>query len=140
MKTMRDLFGLLLVTLILLFGAGGALLWRGLRRLPYASGGDGWTYGAASYYGEAFRGRITASGDRFDPSELTCACNIVPLGTLLAVVREDGRKWVTVRVNDRMPISTTAKGRIVDLSQRAFLQLAKEGDGLVRVRIRPSVR
>ncbi len=140
MKTMRDIFGLLLVMLIMLVGTGVAILWRGLRRVPHAQGGDGWTYGAASYYGEAFRGRITASGDRFDPSELTCACNIVPLGTLLAVVREDGRKWVTVRVNDRMPISTTAKGRIVDLSQRAFLQLAKEGDGLVRVRIRPSVR
>lgn len=140
MRLMRDIFGLLLVGLFLIVASGAAVLWRVVSRLPAPKGGDGWTHGLASYYGQAYRGRLTASGDRFDPSELTAACNIVPLGTLLDVVREDGTKWVTVRINDRMPISTTAKGRVVDLSQRAFLMLARESDGLVNVRIKPATR
>src|SRR5207248_277965 len=41
--------------------------------------------GLASYYGDAFRGRPTASGERFDPDALTAAHRTLPFGTCLRV-------------------------------------------------------
>ncbi|HEX4406064.1 MAG TPA: septal ring lytic transglycosylase RlpA family protein, partial [Polyangia bacterium] len=37
--------------------------------------------GHASYYGEGFDGRRTASGERYDPRKFTAAHKTLPLGT-----------------------------------------------------------
>src|SRR4051794_36034099 len=56
--------------------------------------------GEAGYYGAAFAGTRTASGERFNPAALTCAHRSLPLGTILRVTNIANGRSVTVRVND----------------------------------------
>lgn len=57
----------------------------------------------ASWYGERYRGRPTASGERFDPSDFTAAHPTLPFGTLVTVTNSADGRWVIVRINDRGP-------------------------------------
>jgi len=88
--------------------------------------------GFASFYGDEFQGRPTASGQPYDVRRLTCAHRSHPFGAWLEVVNlENGRK-VRVMVNDRGPFK---KGRVVDLSREAARQLGMIGRGVARVRV-----
>ncbi len=92
--------------------------------------------GEASWYGgngDGFSGKPTASGEIFNPKELTCAHRTLPLGTYLDVENLDNGKRVIVKVNDRGPF---AKGRILDLSKQAALNLGFLADGFTQVAIR----
>jgi rare lipoprotein A len=92
-----------------------------------------WTEtGVASWYGEPFHGRTTASGETYDMNDLTCAHRTLPFGTRLHVRNLENGRTVVVRVNDRGPF---AKDRIVDLSRRAARELEMIGPGTARVRI-----
>jgi peptidoglycan lytic transglycosylase len=87
----------------------------------------------ATYYANRFAGRKTASGERYDPHDLTAAHKTLPLGTLVRVTRVDGEgDAVTVRINDRGPY---APGRIIDLSMAAARRLRMLEAGVVRVRV-----
>lgn len=86
--------------------------------------------GTASYYGDAFKGKATASGEPFDPRALTAAHKNLPFGTKVRVTTTDTRKSVVVRVNDRFP---GTKGRVIDLSEAAFEQIAPKARGVVEV-------
>ena len=88
--------------------------------------------GRASYYSDAFAGRRTASGERYDPERMTAAHPTLPLGTRIRVTRVDDRRSVEVRVNDRCGCGG---GRIVDLSRRAARHLDMLHAGVVPVRI-----
>ena len=88
--------------------------------------------GEASYYGPGFAGRLTANGERFNPSELTAAHKTLPFGTTLRVTNERNGKSVVVRVNDRGPY---AGNRILDLSQGAASEIGMIASGTARVRI-----
>jgi rare lipoprotein A len=72
--------------------------------------------GIASWYGAEFEGRPTASGELFDPSQLTAAHPSLPFGTVLRITNKHNNKQVTVRVNDRGPF---VSARIIDLSRAA---------------------
>jgi rare lipoprotein A len=76
--------------------------------------------GIASWYGREFEGRPTASGEIFDPSQLTAAHPNLPFGTVLVVTNVHNNKKVTVRVNDRGPF---VPARIIDVSRAAAEQL-----------------
>lgn len=89
--------------------------------------------GLASYYGQRFAGELTASGERFDPTELTAAHRTLPFGTRVLVTNLSNGRQVTVRINDRGPY---VEPRIIDLSRRAAEQLRMIRDGVARVRIR----
>ncbi len=93
----------------------------------------GWSQtGEASYYSDKFRGRKTASGQRYDPRLLTGAHRTLPFGTAVRVTRlEDGRS-VVVRVNDRGPFR---RSRIIDLSRAAAERLDMIRAGTARVRL-----
>ena len=92
-----------------------------------------WTQtGVASWYGEPFHGRTTASGETYDMNDLTCAHRTLPFGTRLHVRNLENGRTVVVRVNDRGPF---VKDRIVDLSRRAARELGMIGPGTARVRI-----
>jgi len=84
--------------------------------------------GVASWYGERYRGRPTASGELFDPGAMTAAHRTLPFGTRLLVKR--GSKSVVVTVNDRGPF---VPGRDLDLSWAAFQKLADPDLGLIEV-------
>ncbi|HBL31504.1 MAG TPA: septal ring lytic transglycosylase RlpA family lipoprotein [Acidobacteria bacterium] len=76
--------------------------------------------GTASWYGNQFQGKRTASGERFNMHELTAAHPSLPFGTLLDVKNVRNGKSVVVRVNDRGPFS---KNRILDLSYAAAREI-----------------
>lgn len=88
--------------------------------------------GIASFYGDEFRGRVTASGERFDPTKLTAAHPWFPFGTLVRVRNLSNGKSVVVRINDRGPFKA---GRIIDLSTRAASELDMLVDGITQVLI-----
>lgn len=88
--------------------------------------------GGASWYGRRHQGAKTASGERFDPKDLTAAHRTLPLGTRARVTVLDGGKSVTVRINDRGPHK---RDRIIDLSAAAADSLDLRDDGVGDVRI-----
>jgi rare lipoprotein A len=89
--------------------------------------------GQASFYGQGFKGRRTASGERFDPRRFTAASNRFPLGTRLAVLRPDTGRCAVVRVNDRM--AARHRRRIIDVSRAVAEQLQMLRAGIVVVRV-----
>ncbi|MFZ5468946.1 MAG: septal ring lytic transglycosylase RlpA family protein [Myxococcota bacterium] len=113
--------------LVLLFAAVGC---RGGR--PDRPSGDFLMEGVASYYGEGFHGRLTASGERFDKNQMTAAHPKLKFGTCLRVRHLANGREVKVRVNDRGPF---AGGRIIDLSEGAARKLGMLEEGVTRVRL-----
>ncbi|MCS6625173.1 septal ring lytic transglycosylase RlpA family protein [Roseibacterium beibuensis] len=89
--------------------------------------------GMASWYGDQFHGRPTATGERFDMNALTAAHKTLPLPGLVEVTNLANGRTVVLRVNDRGPF---VDGRIIDLSRGAAdaLDLRRAGVGEVRVR------
>jgi len=88
--------------------------------------------GTASWYGDYFEGRPTASGEPFDMYDMTAAHLTLPLGTLVRVTNLRNHRSVIVRINDRGPY---VDGRIVDLSFNAARVLHFDQQGLQRVRL-----
>jgi rare lipoprotein A len=88
--------------------------------------------GEASYYGAAFAGNRTASGERFDPRAFTCAHRSLPIGTMLRVTNLANGRSVLVRVNDRGPF---ARSRILDMSLAAARDIDMVRAGKARVRL-----
>ncbi len=88
--------------------------------------------GTASWYGEYFVGRPTASGEDFDMYDMTAAHPTLPLGSYVKVTNLRNGRAVVVKVNDRGPI---VPGRIIDLSYGAAQVLQFENRGLQKVRL-----
>jgi rare lipoprotein A len=87
----------------------------------------------ASYYANKFNGRKTASGKRFSNSKYTAAHRKFPFGTILRVTNEVNGECVLVEVTDRGPF---ARGREIDLSKRAFMEIAhNKNSGALIVKI-----
>jgi len=88
--------------------------------------------GFASWYGEAFDGQTTASGERFDMFAMTACHPTLPFGSMVRVVNLKNGRSVTVRITDR---GNLAEGRIIDLSFAAAEKLAMTASGLAPVRL-----
>ena len=88
--------------------------------------------GTASWYGENFEGKPTASGEPYEMYDMTAAHLKLPLGTFVKVTNLRNGRAVVVRVNDRGPI---VPGRIIDLSYGAAQALQFRAKGLQRVRL-----
>lgn len=88
--------------------------------------------GWASWYGEPFHGRKTASGEVYDMYQLTAAHKTLPLGTTVMVTHLKNDRSVMVTVNDRGPF---VRGRIIDLSYAAAQGLGMVREGVARVRV-----
>ena len=87
----------------------------------------------ASYYADKFNGRRTASGRKFDNNKYTAAHRKFPFGTKVKVTNEQNGKSVIVEITDRGPF---IKGREIDLSKRAFMDIAgSRYGGALRVMI-----
>jgi rare lipoprotein A len=89
--------------------------------------------GLASWYGEEYQGRTTASGERFDFHKKTAAHKKLPFGSVVRVKRRDNGRETVVYVNDRGPF---VRGRIIDLSRAAAEDLDMIRDGIAPVRIK----
>jgi rare lipoprotein A (peptidoglycan hydrolase) len=88
--------------------------------------------GTASWYGEQFQGKQTASGEPFDMHDFTAAHPSLPLGTLVKVTNLRNGKAVVVRINDRGPV---VEGRIIDVSYTAAQALGFKERGVQTVRL-----
>ena len=88
--------------------------------------------GVASWYGGQFHGRKAANGELFDMEALTAAHRTMPLGSVVRVINLNNGRHLHVRITDRGPYE---KGRIIDLSRRAAMQLGMEREGLTYVQI-----
>ena len=88
--------------------------------------------GTASWYGDYFVGKPTASGEDFDMYDMTAAHPTLPLGSYVRVTNLRNGRAVVVKVNDRGPI---VPGRIIDLSYGAAQVLEFEHRGLQKVRL-----
>jgi len=87
----------------------------------------------ASYYANKFNGKKTASGKRFSNSKYTAAHRKLPFGTILRITNETNGQCVLVEVTDRGPFS---RGREIDLSKRAFMEIAhNKNSGALIVKI-----
>lgn len=88
--------------------------------------------GLASYYGEKFHGKRTASGEIYNMYDMTAAHRTLPFGTYVMVTNLENGRSVVVRINDRGPF---AKGRVIDLSYAAAKRLGILHKGVAKVRI-----
>ena len=88
--------------------------------------------GMASYYGNELAGNRTASGERFDPGQLTAAHRSLPFGTMVRVTNTSNGDSVVVRINDRGPFS---RGRVIDVSQAAAREIGMHRSGTARVKL-----
>ena len=87
----------------------------------------------ASYYHDRFNGKRTASGARFNNNKYTAAHKKLPFGTKVKVTNEANGKFVIVEITDRGPF---VKGREIDLSKKAFMDIASnKKSGVVFVTI-----
>lgn len=89
--------------------------------------------GIASYYSDKFNGRKTASGERFDQNDLTCAHGSLPFGSRLRVTNLRNNKSVEVKVNDRGGFHK--HGRVIDLSKAAAKEIGMVGTGTAKVKV-----
>jgi len=76
--------------------------------------------GLASWYGRAFQGKRTSSGEPYDMYAMTAAHPTLPIPSYARIRNPANGREVVVRINDRGPFHA---GRIVDLSYAAALRL-----------------
>lgn len=88
--------------------------------------------GVASWYGNKFHGRRTASGERYDMYKMTAAHPTLPIPSYVRITNLDTGTHVVVRINDRGPFHSR---RLIDVSYTAALKLGmlKKGNQHVQV-------
>jgi rare lipoprotein A len=93
---------------------------------------EAYQVGTASWYGEQFQGKQTASGEPFDMRDFTAAHPSLPLGSFVKVTNLRNGHAVVVRINDRGPV---VDGRIIDVSYNAAQALGFQNRGIQKVRL-----
>ena len=88
--------------------------------------------GKASWYGDYFQGRPTASGEPYNMYDFTAAHMSLPLGSYVRVTNLSNGRWVIVKINDRGPV---VPGRIIDVSYNTARLLHFKAKGLQKVRL-----
>lgn len=106
------------------------LVWIvGCGHIPQDKDGT-WT---ASWYGEPFHGRKTASGEIYNMYGVTAAHTHLPFGTRLHLTNPRNGNNTVVTINDRGPF---VRGRDLDLSLGAARKLDMVDDGVIIVDVR----
>jgi rare lipoprotein A len=116
-------------------GGGGRLSGKSYvvngRRYHILATADGYKEkGLASWYGEPFHGRKTASGEVYDMHEYSAAHKTLPLQTWVEVKNLRTNRKMYLRINDRGPF---IDGRIIDLSMAAADELGMLRAGVIQV-------
>lgn len=88
--------------------------------------------GNASWYGRQFAGRPTASGERFNPAQMTAAHRSLPFGSKVRVTSQRTGQSIVVRINDRGPFHGN---RLIDLSEAAADAIGIKARGQDRVTV-----
>lgn len=90
--------------------------------------------GKATYYGQHWTGRLTASGERFYADSLTAAHKNFKFGTILKIKNLQNDSTCLVKVNDRLPKSSK---HFIDLSYRTAKKLNFIKKGVIPVSLTP---
>ena len=88
--------------------------------------------GNASWYGDAFHGRLTANGEIYDRDGFTAAHPTMPLPSYARVTNLRNNASMIVRVNDRGPY---ASNRVMDVSRRVAEALDFKRYGTAKVKV-----
>ena len=103
--------------------------------LSYAEEGIASWYSVESCRREGTSG-IMANGEVLDDKQFTCASWDYRFGTRLLISNRDTGAKVVVEVTDRGPARRLYRmGRIMDLSKRAFSEIADLKQGVISVKI-----
>ena len=105
---------------------------RGVTYHPQADSRGYTAVGTASWYGHAFHGRRTATGEPFDMHALTAAHKTLPLPSYVLVRNLANQRSALVKVNDRGPF---VGDRLIDLSYAAAQHLGLHQRGLGAVEV-----
>lgn len=89
--------------------------------------------GVASWYGPAFHGLRTATGEPYDMYAMTAAHKTLPLPCYVRVTNLQNGRSVVVRINDRGPF---VANRLIDLSYTAAAKLGMLRSGTAFVEVR----
>jgi rare lipoprotein A len=114
-------------------GKGKSYVVKGRRYYILSSAKGFREKGIASWYGEPFHGRRTASGEIYDMDGISAAHKTLPLHTWVEVRNMGNNRLLTLRINDRGPF---VPGRIIDLSRAAARELGIYGPGVAKVYLR----
>jgi rare lipoprotein A len=87
-----------------------------------------------SYQGSSTAGRVTASGEAYNPNDLTAASTNLPMGSTAVVTNPETGRSVKVRINDRGPL---VHGRSLDLSKSAAEKIGIMHKGVARMKVAP---
>jgi len=109
---------------------GWVLLLMGLAMAATADEAMARQCGGASWYGDRFAGKRTASGVRFNPNAMMAAHRTLPFGSRVRVTERRSGRSVTVRIVDRGP---HVRGRVIDVSKAAARKLGFLARGTARV-------
>lgn len=88
--------------------------------------------GDASWYGPGFQGKLTAGGKKFNTFHYMVAHKTIPIGEVICIRNPGNSRVIIAEVADRGPF---VRGRIIDLSYKAMLQLGLVGKGVGVVEI-----
>jgi rare lipoprotein A len=88
--------------------------------------------GYASWYGDAFHGRLTANGEIYDRDGFTAAHPTMPLPSYARVTNLRNNASMIVRVNDRGPY---ASNRVMDVSRRVAESLDFQRTGTAKIKV-----
>ena len=89
--------------------------------------------GFASWYAPDLEGKMTSSGERYDPNGMTAAHPSLPIPCYVRVTNLNNGRTVVVKVNDHGPFSET---RIINLSYLAAQKLDMIDSGMAEVEIK----
>lgn len=121
------------VALLILLYLAGTTVAMATKPKACQLGGTACVSGIASWYGKELQGRPTASGEKFNRSDLTAAHPFLPFQTRLLITNLANGRTVVVRVNDRGPMTA---GRMIDLSEAAARQIGMTDRGFTLVEMR----
>ncbi len=99
----------------------------------FAKDGNHALTGKASWYGQYFHGKLTASGAVYDMYMPTAAHKTLPFGTVVEVKEAGSGLSTIVCITDRGPY---IRGRVIDLSKTAALQMDMSVRGVIAVSVR----
>lgn len=122
----------LALSVLIFIGIAPVLSAKEARHHPTSVGYAKPVRGMASFYHEKFNGRLTASGEIFNNSDMTAAHLSLPFGSMVKVTNMRNGRSVVVRINDRGP---HVKGRIIDLSRAAAKKIGISRAGVARVKL-----
>ncbi len=88
--------------------------------------------GLASWYASNLEGRLTTSGEPYNPNELTAAHPSLPMFSYVRVTHLGSGRSVIVRINDH---ATLSEGRVINLSRAAAEELNIVNAGMAQVEI-----